>query len=56
MSVELTASSRNHVKLNVMHVGEEGVEAAASETSLDVCPGQSAETGSTRCNHCSLAR
>uniref|UniRef100_A0A8C6NH48 mitogen-activated protein kinase kinase kinase n=1 Tax=Nothobranchius furzeri TaxID=105023 RepID=A0A8C6NH48_NOTFU len=34
-----------------LHVGEEGVEAAACETSLDVCAGQPADTGGTGCHN-----
>lgn len=45
-----------HVKLSALFVGEEGVEATAGETSLDVCSGQSAETGSTGCHHSASPR
>lgn len=37
-------------------VGEEGVEATTGETSLDVCSGQSAETGCAGCHHCPAPR
>lgn len=44
-------SSHNRVKLSALYVGQEGFEATASETSLDVCSGQSAETGSPGRHH-----
>lgn len=49
-------SSHGRVKLSALCVGEEGVEATAGETPLDVCSGQSAETGSAGRHHCAPTR
>lgn len=37
-------------------VGEKGVETTASETSLDVCSGQSTKTGSPGRHHSAVTR